>query len=137
MERIVIKGGLKIINLSQKGFTLIEVMVSLVIGVILIIGFSGALVNGLRAEDRIDDRLEARRINNSIIENLRNNRDNWKNTDNHYGDYSIEIIESGEAIINTDADIIVEYEEAANDLYMFEIEWKTRKYSSEILLVGE
>ena len=38
---------------SQEAFTLIEVMVALVIGLVLIIAFSGAIVNSFKAELRI------------------------------------------------------------------------------------
>jgi prepilin-type N-terminal cleavage/methylation domain-containing protein len=118
---------------QEKGFTLVEVMTSLVLILILILAFSGAFINGLHSETNIDDRLEATRITNSIIENLRDNRDDWESIDTSYDDFSIGFEE------NNGYDIVVKYEEVDSfeNIYAFRINWEDRNYSSEIILAGE
>ncbi|MCC3143733.1 prepilin-type N-terminal cleavage/methylation domain-containing protein [Halanaerobium sp. Z-7514] len=119
---------------KEDGITLIEIMASLVLILILIIGFSGAFINGLRSEALVDQRLEARRISDSIIERLRNNRGDW-DISTSIDDYSLHLVEKGDNE-NSGVDIIVSYDEVETNLFLFEITWEDRNYSNEILLTG-
>ena len=57
---------------SQEGFSLIEIVVALVLGMLLVTAFTGALTVGLQTEGDMDDRMEVTRAIDSVIEELRN-----------------------------------------------------------------
>ena len=133
---------------NQKGFTLIEVMVALVIGLVLIIAFSGAIVNSFKAELRMDDRMEASRIVDSIIEQLKNKNLNDLNSDdniNDIEDIETSIKETFEKDIdisdskNDNPDITVKWKEekTTDGLYLVTIKWNARNYKLEALLAGD
>lgn len=126
---------------KENGFTLIEIMISLVLAAILILAFSSAIVNGIRSEARIDDRLEAIRISNSIAEKLRDIRENednnWVNIQGSFEGYEVNFQESGETIGDNNDDIFIEYKLLNNGMHFFEIIWESRNYNIELLLAGE
>jgi Tfp pilus assembly protein FimT len=125
---------------DEDGFTLIEIMLSLVLAVLLIFAFSNAIINGLRSETLINKRLEAIRISNSLVEQLRyirNNEDgNWINIQGNFEDYTINFEESGENVNNNTDDIFIKHKTVGDDLHSFEIIWKDRNYNLELLLAG-
>ena len=125
---------------QENGFTLIEIMLALVLSVALILAFSNAIINGLRSETKIDKRLEAIRISNSIVERIRlirNNEDNnWVNIQGNFEDYTINFKETGETIANNNDDIFIKHNLLSSDLHSFEIIWEARNYNLEILLAG-
>ena len=118
----------------KEGFTLLEIMISLVIILILVLAFSGAMIGAFRTEARVNERVEATRISDSIVERLRNNRFDW-NIDENIEGYTIAFNTNG------DSDITINYhkvdENKYEDLYFFKIEWEDRNYNTEVLLVGE
>lgn len=120
---------------SQKGLTLIEIMMALVVGTILILAFSGAFTASYRTEFITDKRVEAARIADSIIEYLRDNNLNELNStdieDSFDKNISISINNS-----NDNADINIDSEKKDN-LYLVAIEWKDRNYRIETFLAGE
>ena len=126
---------------KKDGFTLIEIMVSLVLAAIIILAFSSAIVNGIRSEARIDKRLEAIRISNSIAEKLRDIRENednnWVNIQGGFEGYQVNFQETGETIDNNTDDIFIKHEQLNNGIHLFEIIWETRNYNIEFLLAGE
>lgn len=118
----------------KEGFTLLEIMISLVIILILVLAFSGAMIGAFRTEARVNERVEATRISDSIVERLRNNRFDW-NIDENIEGYTIAFNTNG------DSDITINYhkvdENKYEELYFFKIEWEDRNYNTEVLLVGE
>jgi len=56
---------------GERGITLIEVLVAMVIGLMLIAAFAGAFVRGLQAEIEVDRKLQAASTAGSIIELFR------------------------------------------------------------------
>lgn len=125
---------------NEDGFTLIEIMLSLVLAVLLIFAFSNAIINGLRSETLINKRLEAIRISNSLVEQLRyirNNEDgNWINIQGNFEDYTVNFEESGETVNNNADDIFIKHKTVGDDLHSFEIIWEDRNYNLELLLAG-
>jgi len=121
---------------NNEGFTLIEVMLGLVLSLILIFAFSGAIISGIKTESFVDDRLEAKRVTNSIIENLYSERDNLESnsiTDNINSDYKMNLKSNEE----NNTDITLKISEVSTDLYLIELDWIDRKYGIETLLAGE
>lgn len=120
---------------KEKAFTLIEVMVAIVIGVVLIIAFSAFIINSFKAELRMDDRMEAARISDSIIEQLHGkNLSNWSAVLTDINN-SIDV----EVSNNTEADITVKLtkENTTDNLYLVRIVWEDRNYEIETLLAGD
>ena len=132
-------------GINEEGFTLIEIMASLVIGLLIISAFSWSLINGIKTENRVDKRLKARRITNSIIENLRTNkyRDNlndnltWEETGGQFKNINIKFDSEGNISGNTDILISVTQSSILDKLYSIKINWVDRNYNTEILLAGE
>ena len=126
---------------KKGGFTLIEIMIALVLAAILILAFSSAIVNGIRSEARIDKRLEAIRISNSIAEKLRDIRENednkWVNIQGTFEGYQVNFQEASETIDNNNDDIFIKYKTLNNGIHFFEIIWESRNYNIELLLAGE
>ena len=128
---------------NQEGFTLIEVMTALVIGLVLIIAFSGAIVSSFKAEIRMDERMEASRITDSIIEQLQNK--NLKNLDsNDIDDIQTNInnfVTKNLVISDSNTgnpDITVETDKRDDlNLYLVTINWSDRNYKIEVLLAGD
>lgn len=126
---------------KEEGFTLLEIVISLGIILILVIAFSGGIMNAFRTESRVNQRLEAIRVTDSIIESLRANKDDWK--DINWEDDNQEFWEE----INSDIeqynigknneDITIEREDVDNNLFSFKIKWSDRNYNTEVLLAGE
>ncbi|MFW6282338.1 MAG: prepilin-type N-terminal cleavage/methylation domain-containing protein [bacterium] len=125
---------------DETGFTLLEVLISLAIILILMLAFSSGIINSFRTESRVDQRLEAIRITDSIIEYLRANKENLGDIDNYFLSEIENDINNNETVytIGTDnsSDIIIDSSNDGN-LYLFEIEWPDRNYSTEVLLAGE
>lgn len=126
---------------KQDGFTLIEIMLSLVLAIILILAFSYAILNGVKSESTIDKRLEAIKISNSLAERLRNIRDNednkWVKIEGNFEGYQVNFQESDETIDNNNDDIFIRYELLDDGLHSFEIIWEARNYNLELMLAGE
>ncbi|KXS49502.1 MAG: hypothetical protein BHK79_00980 [Halanaerobium sp. MDAL1] len=132
-------------NIYQKdGFSLIEIIISLTIIVILVAGFSTALVGSLKSEKQLNEQHKARRITNSIIENLKTekyrtrlNDSNiaWDEDEYNLSEYNINF----KANVDNNTDIVINIEEKdiSDNLYFVEITWKNINYSSEILLSGD
>ena len=66
---------------KEEGFTLLEIMVTLVLGVILFLAFSRVFVFGLQSEAYIDNKLQAKSIASDIVEYIRQNRNLLGNTE--------------------------------------------------------
>ncbi len=66
---------------KEEGFTLLEIMVTLVLGVILFLAFSRVFVFGLQSEAYIDNKLQAKSIASDIVEYIRQNRNLLDNTE--------------------------------------------------------
>ena len=126
---------------QEDGFTLIEIMLALVLAVLLIFAFSDSIITGLRSEATINRKLEAIRVSNSLVENLRyirNKEDNnWANIQGSFEGYSVNFQESGETLSNNQDDIFIKYNLINSNLHSFEIIWEDRKYNLELLLAGE
>jgi type II secretory pathway pseudopilin PulG len=126
---------------NEEGFTLLEIVISLGIILILVIAFSGGIMNAFRTESRVDQRLEAIRVTDSIIESLRANKEDWKDID--WEDDNQEFWEE----INSDigqynvgknnSEITIDRETVETNLFSFNIVWSDRNYSTEVLLAGE
>lgn len=122
---------------NKQGLTLIEVIVALVLGLVLITAFTGALVVGLQTEGDMDERLEARRLTDDIIEYLRNNRDefeddSWEDNISDEFEKVITILKESESA-EDDYDIIITWNKS-DDLYEFKIDWYEINYSTEALI---
>ena len=129
---------------NQKGLTLIEVMVALVLGLILITAFTGALVIGLQTEGDMDYRQDAKNIATSIVEILRSERESlediqWNDIKDDFNSNEIKFID----------DVTIKPEtprkdlNGSNNLYeiIILIEWQERgnerSYRLETLLSGD
>lgn len=118
---------------NQKGFSLFEVIIALVLGLALVSAFSGAFLIGFQAEDDMDNRLLIKNIADSTIEYIREDkRDeleniNWKdvsaNINNIFEETdinafikngSIETIEKNKNLY--EVNIILEWEESSYSL---------------------
>ncbi|TDP96959.1 prepilin-type N-terminal cleavage/methylation domain-containing protein [Halanaerobium saccharolyticum] len=124
---------------NEEGFTLLEIVISLVILLILVIAFSGGIINSFRTETRVDQRLETIRVTNSITESLRANKKDFDTIDNNFwGKIENDINDDTNYSIgsNNDFDIEITHSKDGN-LYLFQIEWTNRNYSTEVLLAGD
>ena len=130
---------------NQRGFSLIEIMVALVLGLTLVIAFTGALIVGLQTEGDMDERLYSRRISDDIVEHLRNNRQDfeesdWENNVNKEFEEDIKIIEQIDydenQDYNEDIDIVIVWNKSDN-LYEFVIDWNDKNYKTEAVVAGE
>lgn len=129
--------------LQNKGFTLIEVLVSLLFVVIITAAFSTFLIGSLQSEDQMNEQHQTRRINNSIIENLKRNKYkeklglnniSWEEDASDFNHNQIRFV--NEADKNTDITIEVK-ETAIDDLFYIKIDWENKNYNSEIFITGE
>ena len=140
---------------KEEGFTLLEVVISLGIILILVIAFSGGIINSFRVESKVNQKLETIRVTDSIIESLRVNKDDWKSEEN-WEDIDSNLINDIENIINdentnysiglnddSNKNIIIERdpedEIPASNLFLFKIKiiWDDRTYTTEVLLAGD
>jgi len=129
---------------NQFGLTLIEIMVALVIGLILVTAFTGALVIGLQTEGDMDYRQDAKNIATSIVEILRSERESlediqWNDIKDDFNSNEIKFID----------DVTIKPEtprkdlNGSNNLYeiIILIEWQERgnerSYRLETLLSGD
>ena len=126
---------------NQKGLTLIETMAAIILILLLVTAFSGSFIISMETEVDMDERLEATRIIDSLIEHLRNHRDDfendWGNIENRAEDFDAVgsiAIENGNA---EDADIIIEYDFDNENLYRFKFNWQNRNYQKEVFIAGE
>lgn len=128
---------------KNKGFTLIEVLVSLLFIVIITAAFSTFLIGSLQSEDKMNEQHQTRRINNSIIENLKRNKYkeklglnniSWEEDASDFNHNQIRFV--NEADKNTDITIEVK-ETAIDDLFYIKIDWENKNYNSEIFITGE
>ena len=125
---------------NEEGFTLIEVMMALVIGLTLILSFSRIFSSGLQSEREMDEKLEARRVTDDIVEYLRNNINEFANENSNsirddINDYINENREKEISIYfgESDSDVEIIYHEN-NSLYKFQINWSDRNYQKEAFI---
>ena len=115
---------------NQRGFSLIEIMVALVLGFTLVMAFTGALIVGLQTEVSMDERLKITRYVDSIIEDLRNK--------SLSGVEETELEEIIEDILKEreleEKFTITVGEEEINKLYSVKISWTEGNYSKETLV---
>ncbi|GEM_PF-2906441 len=71
---------------NQKGFTLIETVVALVLVLLLVTAFSGAMTVGLQREVETDNSLKASSLASSIIEDLGENKIKVNIIEDEYSD---------------------------------------------------
>jgi len=130
---------------KNEGFTLIEIMVALLLGLILFLTFSSIFISGLRSEGDIDNKLKAKNVANSIVEYIRKNKnlenDNdivWGDVEKAFDDDEVKFIDDPAENIKIDS----EYNNVGN-IYEVEIEIKwqergnERSYSLHALLLGD
>ena len=101
---------------DNKGFTLIEVLVAIVLIFLLVTAYTGAFITGLQTETRMNERLEAMHNINSKIEQIRNMED---------------------VTVDDLQNIADEYEEVEDNLYLikFEVDLENAgTYSAETLV---
>ena len=122
---------------TEEGFTLLEIIISLAIILILVLAFSSGMINSFRIESRVDQRVEAIRIIDSIVEILRVNKGDFENINNNW-DRIEDDINNAYSIgdENSSSDIKIEVSND-NNLYLFKIEWTDRNYNTEVLLAGD
>ena len=134
---------------KKNGFTLIEILISLTLIVVLFSAFSTALVGSLKNESQMNEQFEAQRITNSIIENLKtvkykemltdSDSDlSWgENSDLNFNDYQINF--EGNADLNSDIIIYTRKLDDLdyNNLFLIDINWQDRSYSTQVLIVGD
>lgn len=141
---------MKLFN-KNSGFTLIEIIIALTLLVIIVPAFTGAIISSLNNEEDMNQRLEANRISNSIIETLKSDsyqsvlKDisegsttiDWNEDESIYNGLTINFDNNK----NSNTDIIIKIT-AVNktnieDLYNIKLDWKNINYSLETLIAGE
>jgi len=128
---------------KNEGFTLIEIMVALVLGLIMFLAFSNVFIFGLRSEGYIDNKFKAKNVANSIVEYIRENKTlleddiKWQYIEEAFDD-EVKFID------NPDENIDIEREyKSVEDIYevRIEIKWQERgnerSYSLHALLSGD
>ena len=116
---------MKNILYNQRGFSLVEILVALLLGGLLATAFTVAFVVGLQTEAGMDERLEATRVIDSVIEELRNEELN-----DEIDKDTIKALPS----FKNDKLEIEELEEEEDNLYYIIISWPDRNYSTEALV---
>lgn len=114
---------------NQRGFSLIEIMVALVLGLTLVMAFTGALIVGLQTEAGMDDRMYATRTINSVIEELRN--------ENLSGEIDEDTIRGLSSFQEYEEELKIEdgdVNKEEDNLYSIKISWPDRNYSTEALV---
>ena len=103
---------------NEEGLTLVETIIALVLMLVLIAAFAGAMTVALQREVEVDKRLEASRLASSTIEFLRSNSrlDNYTSQDEFIG-YNEEISFSD---LGAFYDNFIEYDGFANSFIIID-----------------
>jgi len=124
---------------NQEGFSLIEIMVALMLGLLLVMAFTGAFIVGLQTEADMDERFQAKYVADSIVEYIRENRyllnDKilWSDVKDNFEYDEIKFID----------DVVIDPDSSNDELYevFITIEWtergEERSYSLNALLSGD
>ena len=91
---------------NEEGLTLVETIIALVLMLVLMAAFAGAMVVGLQSEVEVDKRLEASNLASGIIESL----SEINLTDDEIGEYDFHV-DNREIVLNNNNGLIIAFDE--------------------------